>query len=299
MHEPFAHYTPPAPAPRPPASPDPLLTTLPLQSPRDTMLHLASAVLLAGGAHAAATATRHLHQDIGSMEGTLTAETAEFNAPTPAECTSVMAGCTGTFANGAAHNVGGMLTVIDDCTFRVTSWTFDGTGPAVEWWAEQGEGDPEMFPYDPATSLKIAEIGEPGNYVAGAPACTNARPRAACTIAHPAQSHAPRSSSGTASWSRLQPCASLLMADLCLSGAAVRRLGRWRLGRHHRAPRQGRLWPAAAAQPRAQPHLALVRGVHGRLWQRAALLRERGCALARTCGRARTRARHGAIAGGC
>jgi hypothetical protein len=102
---------------------------------------------------------------IGSMPTSLTAETSEFMEATPPECTKVMAGCKGTFQT-KAHSTAGDLAVIDDCTFRVKSWEFDGQGPAVEWWGAKQAGDPKTFPYNEA-SLKIGELGSPGNYTVG------------------------------------------------------------------------------------------------------------------------------------
>lgn len=69
---------------------------------------------------------------IGAMDETFTIPFQEWDGTSPAECTSVMAGCTGEFIE-LQHETGGTVTVIDDCTFRISQYTFDGEGPAVEW----------------------------------------------------------------------------------------------------------------------------------------------------------------------
>lgn len=108
---------------------------------------------------------RGLLQTLGSMPTSFTLPTSE--VPTePSGCSTAMAACTGEFET-VRHEVAGDVTVIDDCTFRVRNWEFDGLGPAVEWWADTAQGDPDAFPYS-AASRKIGEIGTPGNYLAGA-----------------------------------------------------------------------------------------------------------------------------------
>jgi hypothetical protein len=102
---------------------------------------------------------------LGSMPTSLTAETSNFKETSPPGCTKVMAGCKGSFTT-KAHDVAGDVTVIDDCTFRVQGWEFDGGGPAVEWWGAMQNGDTTTFPYSDA-SMKIGELGPPGKYVVG------------------------------------------------------------------------------------------------------------------------------------
>ena len=41
-----------------------------------------------------------------------------------------------------AHRWGGRLTVLDDCTFMVTNFEYDGTAPGVYWW---GASDRSSF----------------------------------------------------------------------------------------------------------------------------------------------------------
>ena len=57
-----------------------------------------------------------------------------------------MAGCSGELV-GFSHSVAGTVTVIDDCTFKVDGWEFDGKGPVVEWWAAAASGSDTVFPY--------------------------------------------------------------------------------------------------------------------------------------------------------
>jgi hypothetical protein len=42
------------------------------------------------------------------------------------------------------HNVGGVVTVVDDDTFRVDDFTFDGGGPAVYFYLATGDTDAEF-----------------------------------------------------------------------------------------------------------------------------------------------------------
>lgn len=66
----------------------------------------------------------------------------------------------------------GTITVLDDCTFGVSGWEFDGEGPDVAWWAATAEGKRKEFPY-PANAIQVAELvpqgleGTSPNYVAG------------------------------------------------------------------------------------------------------------------------------------
>ena len=99
-----------------------------------------------------------------------TVPTADFAAANAADpgCSTLMAGCTGDIVE-LAHSLAGSVTVIDDCTFEVTGWEFDGLGPAVEWWVAAAEGDDEVFPY-PANAKYVGALGPPGNesnYVTG------------------------------------------------------------------------------------------------------------------------------------
>jgi hypothetical protein len=101
--------------------------------------------------------------DFGGMASSITLPTAEFaayNAKPPA-CSKVMAGCTGNFVT-LLHGVNGTVMVLDDCTFRVQGWEFDGQGPKVEWWAAKAtRGDPETFPYN-ANAIKVGELRDVG-----------------------------------------------------------------------------------------------------------------------------------------
>ena len=76
-------------------------------------------------------------------------------------CTSLLAGCTGELV-GLSHSVAGTITVIDDCTFKVEGFDFDGLGPAVYWWAAKAEGADNVFPF-PANAKRIASFTEPGS----------------------------------------------------------------------------------------------------------------------------------------
>lgn len=99
------------------------------------------------------------------MEETFTVPQSEYTGGT-SSCSKVMAGCTGTFVNGAAHEVEGVITVVDDCTFEISGWQFDGVGPAVEWWAAMQDDSENLFPY-PANAIKVGELGPPGGYQTG------------------------------------------------------------------------------------------------------------------------------------
>lgn len=69
----------------------------------------------------------------GTMAGTFTVPFSEFESTTASGCSTSFAGCTGEFLT-KEHEVAGIVTVIDDCTFRIQGWQFDGLGPAVEWY---------------------------------------------------------------------------------------------------------------------------------------------------------------------
>ena len=133
-----------------------------------TLCHIEVITMLVGmlaAALAVAPMAAMAQGSAGSATDGYTLPTANFEAGSAAECPTTMAGCTGIFVT-ISHGVAGEVTVIDDCTFRVQSWEFDGQGPAVEWWAAQQEGSPSTFPY-PANAIKIAELRDNGNYVAG------------------------------------------------------------------------------------------------------------------------------------
>lgn len=129
---------------------------------------IAAALVVCARCNAEATQGMELQGEstIGEMPETFTVPQSEFTGGA-SSCSTVMAGCTGTFVNGAAHEVEGEITVVDDCTFEISGWQFDGIGPAVEWWAAMQDGTENLFPY-PANAIKIGELGSPGNYVTGA-----------------------------------------------------------------------------------------------------------------------------------
>lgn len=69
----------------------------------------------------------------GTMMDTFTVPFTDFDNE-PSGCGRSFAGCTGELLQ-YWHQVAGSITVIDDCTFRIQGWQFDGIGPAVEWCA--------------------------------------------------------------------------------------------------------------------------------------------------------------------
>lgn len=81
-----------------------------------------------------------------AQDGSFTVPLKEFKKAQNSECSTKYKGCTGEIVT-LLHEVAGTITVIDDCTFRVSNWEFDGNGPLVAWWAATAEGDPEEFPY--------------------------------------------------------------------------------------------------------------------------------------------------------
>lgn len=101
----------------------------------------------------------------GTMDDTFTIPFSDFNSTEDSGCGDTLAGCTGTFVE-LAHAINGTVTVIDDCTFRIQGWQFDGLGPDVEWWGSKQEGSDTVFPY-PANAIKIGELGTPGSYQTG------------------------------------------------------------------------------------------------------------------------------------
>lgn len=101
----------------------------------------------------------------GTMDDTFTVPFSEFDATAASGCGMTYAGCTGEFFE-LSHDINGTITVIDDCTFRIQGWQFDGLGPAVEWWGSMQEGSVTEFPY-PANAIKIGELGAPGSYQQG------------------------------------------------------------------------------------------------------------------------------------
>ncbi|NJR43236.1 MAG: DM13 domain-containing protein [Akkermansiaceae bacterium] len=70
----------------------------------------------------------------GTMEDTFTVPYTEYAGTVAPGCGNTYAGCSGEFFM-LAHEIAGTVTVIDDCTFRIEGWQFDGEGPAVEWCA--------------------------------------------------------------------------------------------------------------------------------------------------------------------
>jgi hypothetical protein len=74
----------------------------------------------------------------GTMAETFTVPFTEFDSTVLSGCGTTYAGCTGELfecPECVPHQVAGSITVIDDCTFRIQGWQFDGKGPAVEWCA--------------------------------------------------------------------------------------------------------------------------------------------------------------------
>jgi hypothetical protein len=106
----------------------------------------------------------------GTMLDTYTIPYSQHDQSQPSGCSEQYAGCTGELVT-LQHEVAGSVTVLDDCTFRISGWQFDGEGPAVEWWGAKQSGDPKMFPY-PGTARKIGELGVRGSYQKGVTACT-------------------------------------------------------------------------------------------------------------------------------
>lgn len=68
--------------------------------------------------------------------------------PNNSGCTTLYKGCTGSIAT-KMQEVAGTVTVIDDCTFEVTGWEFNGQGPALVWYGAPADekGNPKEFPY--------------------------------------------------------------------------------------------------------------------------------------------------------
>lgn len=99
---------------------------------------VSAAVLAAGLSAVAAQGTVVGAAEPGTMDDTFTIPFADFRADTKATqdagCGSTFAGCHGKFTQ-LSHEVAGKVTVLDDCTFRIEGWQFDGKGPAVEWCA--------------------------------------------------------------------------------------------------------------------------------------------------------------------
>ena len=99
-----------------------------------------------------------------------TVPSADFNATAnDAGCPTTMSRCTGNIF-GLSHDVAGTVTVIDDCTFQVDGWEYDGLGPAVAWWAAAASGPDDEFPY-PANAKFVALLTRAGggelDYVTG------------------------------------------------------------------------------------------------------------------------------------
>jgi hypothetical protein len=136
-----------------------------------------AAILFVAGVHAQAEVST-------PIEGSYTVPKAEYDGK-PSGCSAQMAGCTGELVT-LQHEVSGTVNVIDDCTFEVTDWQFDGLGPVVEWWGAKQTGDPKVFPYKDPTAKKIAELGKVGSYPKGA------RARIAARLKGPAHAHSLR-----------------------------------------------------------------------------------------------------------
>jgi hypothetical protein len=118
------------------------------------------------------------------MAGTFTKPlSSDFDQSQPSGCSTGYAGCQGVL-HGHHHQVRGTITVIDDCTFQVSDWEFDGEGPGVEWWGEKFEGEPNFIRQFPlsSTAIKIGELGTPGNYQTGALPHTNGKSNVTVTI---------------------------------------------------------------------------------------------------------------------
>ena len=100
---------------------------------------VSAAVLAAGLSAVAAQGTVVGAAEPGTMAQTFTEPYTAFVATAGAKksgCGSSFAGCHGKFTQ-LSHEVAGKVTVLDDCTFRIQGWQFDGLGPAVEWCALQ------------------------------------------------------------------------------------------------------------------------------------------------------------------
>ncbi|MEZ6192307.1 MAG: DM13 domain-containing protein [Phycisphaerales bacterium] len=74
--------------------------------------------------------------------------------------TAVQAAVTGSTTQLSTnyHNVGGTVTVVDDDTFRVDDFTFDGGGPAVYFYLATGETDAEFSLGLPVMPLLSANV---------------------------------------------------------------------------------------------------------------------------------------------
>ena len=134
---------------------------------------LATALQLAAAANASPGSHRTLVQAAtGSspLTDTVTLPTTEFAAydtANPAMCGNTMKGCTGSLST-ISHDVAGEITVVDDCTFRVTGWQYDGLGPAVEWWAAPADAaSPAQFDYNAGVYIATLE-DDAGEDVVGA-----------------------------------------------------------------------------------------------------------------------------------
>jgi hypothetical protein len=40
--------------------------------------------------------------------------------------------------------VGGHISILDDCTFQVTGFSYDGLAPAAHWWGGNGLAQDEL-----------------------------------------------------------------------------------------------------------------------------------------------------------
>eukprot|EP01128_Nolandella_sp_AFSM9_P000793 TRINITY_DN10914_c0_g1_i1.p1 TRINITY_DN10914_c0_g1~~TRINITY_DN10914_c0_g1_i1.p1 ORF type:complete len:655 (-),score=114.59 TRINITY_DN10914_c0_g1_i1:132-2027(-) len=79
-------------------------------------------------------------------------------APVDSSCDSThdLVGKSATLSS-LEHDVGGVVQVIDDCTFEVTQFTYDGTGPAAYWYA----GNPSLVNGFKVNEEKLDTVGNP------------------------------------------------------------------------------------------------------------------------------------------
>ena len=96
-------------------------------------------VCLTGAAADGTTGTVVGAAEPGTMEDTFTVPYTDFDDTVASGCGMLFAGCTGVLdgmcPDCVPHEVEGTIEVLDDCTFRIQGWQFDGVGPAVEWCA--------------------------------------------------------------------------------------------------------------------------------------------------------------------
>eukprot|EP00877_Chromochloris_zofingiensis_P010195 jgi/Chrzof1/5429/Cz16g02200.t1 len=59
------------------------------------------------------------------------------------------------------HKVSGKITILDDCSFQVTGFTYDGQAPAAYWW-----GGPAVYRlYQEGFELNFSRLTSPSNGV--------------------------------------------------------------------------------------------------------------------------------------